>query len=181
MERCGGDYEDEIEQVPEVGALLDGAVAGWYVGLYKGRAPELRSLPCFMLALQQQCEDPFEEEKARARLQQIRQGSRSVRGTSPACSVKEAGESLYAWQRQLALCGREGHKMAMFPSKKPDPPVVPASGAAKARAAKGPERKSPFRKGSGLQVELREVSLASKEAGGPESSEELAGNDNDLA
>uniref|UniRef100_A0ACB8F7F9 Uncharacterized protein n=1 Tax=Sphaerodactylus townsendi TaxID=933632 RepID=A0ACB8F7F9_9SAUR len=77
MERCGGDYEDEVEQVHEVGA------ASWYVGLYKGRAPQLRSFPCFMLALRQQFEDPFEEEKARggegsARLQQIRQGSRSV-------------------------------------------------------------------------------------------------------
>uniref|UniRef100_A0ACB8ECN9 Uncharacterized protein n=1 Tax=Sphaerodactylus townsendi TaxID=933632 RepID=A0ACB8ECN9_9SAUR len=78
MEKHGGDYEDEVEQVHEVGALLEGAAAGWYVGLYKGRAPELRSFPHFMLALRQQFEDPFKEEKARARLRQIRQGSRSM-------------------------------------------------------------------------------------------------------
>uniref|UniRef100_A0ACB8EM87 Uncharacterized protein n=1 Tax=Sphaerodactylus townsendi TaxID=933632 RepID=A0ACB8EM87_9SAUR len=48
------------------------------MGLYKGWAPELRSFPHFMLALRQQFEDPFEEEKAHARLQQIRQGSLSM-------------------------------------------------------------------------------------------------------
>uniref|UniRef100_A0ACB8EM14 Uncharacterized protein n=1 Tax=Sphaerodactylus townsendi TaxID=933632 RepID=A0ACB8EM14_9SAUR len=50
MEKYGGDYEDEIEQVHEVGALLEGAAASWYVGLYRSRAPELRSFPHFMLA-----------------------------------------------------------------------------------------------------------------------------------
>uniref|UniRef100_A0ACB8FX06 Uncharacterized protein n=1 Tax=Sphaerodactylus townsendi TaxID=933632 RepID=A0ACB8FX06_9SAUR len=49
-----------------------------YVGLCKGRAPELRSFPRFMLALWRQFKDPFEEKKVRARLRQIRQGSRSV-------------------------------------------------------------------------------------------------------
>uniref|UniRef100_A0ACB8FSW2 Uncharacterized protein n=1 Tax=Sphaerodactylus townsendi TaxID=933632 RepID=A0ACB8FSW2_9SAUR len=99
-------------------------------------------------------------------------------------SGKEAGESLYARQRRLGLwlsCGGEGHKAAMCPSKKPDPPIVPTSGAAKAGTAKGPEKKFPFKKGSGLQVELRKASLASEEAGGPESSEESVGNDSNLA
>uniref|UniRef100_A0ACB8F0U8 Uncharacterized protein n=1 Tax=Sphaerodactylus townsendi TaxID=933632 RepID=A0ACB8F0U8_9SAUR len=48
IEKHGSDYEDEVEQFPH-----------------------------FMLALRQQFEDPFEE-KARVRLRQIRQGSRSV-------------------------------------------------------------------------------------------------------
>uniref|UniRef100_A0ACB8FWN5 Ubiquitin carboxyl-terminal hydrolase 12 n=1 Tax=Sphaerodactylus townsendi TaxID=933632 RepID=A0ACB8FWN5_9SAUR len=62
----------------EMGALLGRAVCGWYVGLYKGWAPELRSFPRFMLALQRQFKDLFEEEKARTRLRQIWQESRSV-------------------------------------------------------------------------------------------------------
>uniref|UniRef100_A0ACB8F7D2 Uncharacterized protein n=1 Tax=Sphaerodactylus townsendi TaxID=933632 RepID=A0ACB8F7D2_9SAUR len=103
---------------------------------------------------------------------------------SPAHSGKEAGESLYARQRWLGLClscGGEGHKAAVCPSKKPDPPVVPASGAAKAGMAKGLGEKSLFKKDLGLQVEPREASSASEEAGGPESSEESAGNDSDVA
>uniref|UniRef100_A0ACB8EC37 Uncharacterized protein n=1 Tax=Sphaerodactylus townsendi TaxID=933632 RepID=A0ACB8EC37_9SAUR len=184
--------------------------------------------------LQQQFEDPFEEQKARARLRQIRKGSQSIKvarwamvtmeltslagwymqaveaevrlhrvqllkqqgnpplasprppseSTSPAHGGKEAGESLSARRRQLGLClscGREGHKAAVCPTKKPDPPVVHASGAAKAGTAKGPERKSSFKKGSGLQVGPHKASSASEEASGPESSEELVGNDSDLA
>uniref|UniRef100_A0ACB8FJR6 Uncharacterized protein n=1 Tax=Sphaerodactylus townsendi TaxID=933632 RepID=A0ACB8FJR6_9SAUR len=77
MEKYGGDYEDEIEQVHEVGALLEGVAANWYVGLYRSRAPELRSFPHFMLALQRQFEDPFEEEKARVR------SSRQIDAGSP--------------------------------------------------------------------------------------------------
>uniref|UniRef100_A0ACB8GEL3 Uncharacterized protein n=1 Tax=Sphaerodactylus townsendi TaxID=933632 RepID=A0ACB8GEL3_9SAUR len=45
---------------------------------HRSRAPELRSFPHFMLALQRQFEDLFEEEKARVGLRQIRQGSRSM-------------------------------------------------------------------------------------------------------
>uniref|UniRef100_A0ACB8FBZ1 Uncharacterized protein n=1 Tax=Sphaerodactylus townsendi TaxID=933632 RepID=A0ACB8FBZ1_9SAUR len=212
------------------------------MGLYKGRAPELHSFPRFMLAPRRQFEDLFEEEKARARLRQIQQGSRSVSeyifefrqlawvvqdwpkqvkihffreglhpelaqwamsaatetagqplagfspspvgGTSPARGGKEAGESLYGRWRRLGLClscSGEGHKAAVCPSKKPDPLVVPASSAVKVGVAKGPEKKFPFKKGSGLQVEPHEASLASEEAGGPKSSEELAGNNSDLA
>uniref|UniRef100_A0ACB8E670 Uncharacterized protein n=1 Tax=Sphaerodactylus townsendi TaxID=933632 RepID=A0ACB8E670_9SAUR len=102
-----------------------------------------------------------------------------VGGTSPARGGKE---SLYAQQRRLGLClncAGEGHKATVCPSKKPDPPIVPASGAAAARMARGP--KSLFKKGLGLQVEQREANSASEETGGPESSKELAGNDSDLA
>uniref|UniRef100_A0ACB8FWQ5 Uncharacterized protein n=1 Tax=Sphaerodactylus townsendi TaxID=933632 RepID=A0ACB8FWQ5_9SAUR len=96
---------------------------------------------------------------------------------------KETGESLYAWRR-LGLClscGGEGHMAIVCPTKKPDPPVVPASGEVKAGTAKGPGKKFPFKKRSGLQVEPREANSASEEVGGPESSEESAGNDSNLA
>uniref|UniRef100_A0ACB8ECA2 Uncharacterized protein n=1 Tax=Sphaerodactylus townsendi TaxID=933632 RepID=A0ACB8ECA2_9SAUR len=75
MEKYGSNYEDEVEQVHEVGALLGGVVASWYVGLYKGQAPELSFFPHFMSALRWQFEDLFKEEKAHASLWQIRQGS----------------------------------------------------------------------------------------------------------
>uniref|UniRef100_A0ACB8ECC8 Uncharacterized protein n=1 Tax=Sphaerodactylus townsendi TaxID=933632 RepID=A0ACB8ECC8_9SAUR len=78
-------------------------------------------------------------------------------------------------------CGGEGHKVAVCPSKKSDPPEVSTSGAAKAGMAKCPEKKSQFKKSSGLQVEPHEVSSASEEAGGPEFSEESVGNNSDLA
>uniref|UniRef100_A0ACB8F861 Uncharacterized protein n=1 Tax=Sphaerodactylus townsendi TaxID=933632 RepID=A0ACB8F861_9SAUR len=77
MEKHGSDYEDEVEQVHEVGALLEGEADGLYVEFYKSRAPKLRSFPHFMLALQGQFEDPFEE-KAQVRLWQIPQGSQSL-------------------------------------------------------------------------------------------------------
>uniref|UniRef100_A0ACB8FTF7 Uncharacterized protein n=1 Tax=Sphaerodactylus townsendi TaxID=933632 RepID=A0ACB8FTF7_9SAUR len=51
----------------------------------------------------------------------------------------------------------------------------------KARMTTGLGKKSPFKKGAGLQVVSREASSASEEAGGPKSSEESVGNDSDLA
>uniref|UniRef100_A0ACB8F1N5 Uncharacterized protein n=1 Tax=Sphaerodactylus townsendi TaxID=933632 RepID=A0ACB8F1N5_9SAUR len=53
--------------------------------------------------------------------------------------------------------------------------------AAKIRMTPGLGKKSPFKKGTGLQVASHEVSSASEEVGGPESSKESAGNDSDLA
>uniref|UniRef100_A0ACB8E711 Uncharacterized protein n=1 Tax=Sphaerodactylus townsendi TaxID=933632 RepID=A0ACB8E711_9SAUR len=70
--------EDKIEKEHEVGALLGGEAAGLNVGLYKGWAPKLSSFLRLMLALWWQFEDPFQVEKARARLQRIRQGTRSM-------------------------------------------------------------------------------------------------------
>uniref|UniRef100_A0ACB8E6Z8 Uncharacterized protein n=1 Tax=Sphaerodactylus townsendi TaxID=933632 RepID=A0ACB8E6Z8_9SAUR len=85
------------------------------------------------------------------------------------------------WWLGLCLsCSGEGHKVAVCPSKKPDSPVVPISGAVKAGTTKDPGKKSPFKKGTGQQVVSCQVSLASEEAGGPKSSEESAGNDRDL-
>uniref|UniRef100_A0ACB8ESW2 Uncharacterized protein n=1 Tax=Sphaerodactylus townsendi TaxID=933632 RepID=A0ACB8ESW2_9SAUR len=97
--------------------------------------------------------------------------------------LPRASRSTYGerWLGLCLSCGGEGHKAAVCPSKKPDPLVVPASGAAKTRTTKDPERKSPFKKGSGLQVELRKASSASEEVGSPESSEELVGNNSNLA
>uniref|UniRef100_A0ACB8FBL0 Uncharacterized protein n=1 Tax=Sphaerodactylus townsendi TaxID=933632 RepID=A0ACB8FBL0_9SAUR len=65
--------------------------------------------------------------------------------------------------------------------QKSDSLMVPASIAVTTRMIPGPGKKSPFKKGAGLQVASHEASSASEEAGGPESSEESAGNDSDLA
>uniref|UniRef100_A0ACB8F7F8 Uncharacterized protein n=1 Tax=Sphaerodactylus townsendi TaxID=933632 RepID=A0ACB8F7F8_9SAUR len=227
--------QDEIGSRYTVGgALLEGAAASWYVGLYRSRVPELHSFPHFMLALRQQFKDPFEEEKARVGLWQIRQGSRSMKvaqwamvtaeptslagwymkageaeirlrrvkllkqrdklpsapshpsleGTSPARSGKEAKESLYAQRRWLGLClncGGKGHKAEACPSKKSDSLVGPTGGTAMAKTTPGPGKKSPFKKGSGLQVASREAISTPEEVGGPDSSEESAGNNSDLA
>uniref|UniRef100_A0ACB8F7T0 Uncharacterized protein n=1 Tax=Sphaerodactylus townsendi TaxID=933632 RepID=A0ACB8F7T0_9SAUR len=143
------------------------SLAGWYT-----RAGEAEVRLCRVQLLKQRGNPPPASPRP------------PLGGTSPARGGKKAGESLYAQQRRLGLClscGGEGHKAAMCPSKKSDPLVVPAGSATKAGMAKGPGKMSPFKKGSGLQVELREVSSASEEAGGPESSEGSAGNDSDLA
>uniref|UniRef100_A0ACB8FER7 Uncharacterized protein n=1 Tax=Sphaerodactylus townsendi TaxID=933632 RepID=A0ACB8FER7_9SAUR len=108
-----------------------------------------------------------------------------LEGTCPARSGKEAKQLLYAQRRRwLGLClscGGEGHKAAVGPSKKSDSPVGPTGGAATTRTTLGPGKKSPFKKGAGLQVALREASSTPEEVGGPKSSKELAGKDSDLA
>uniref|UniRef100_A0ACB8GEX5 Uncharacterized protein n=1 Tax=Sphaerodactylus townsendi TaxID=933632 RepID=A0ACB8GEX5_9SAUR len=52
MQHYGESYSDEIEQIHDVGSLLEGEAAAWYVGLYERRLPELLMFPRFMTALQ---------------------------------------------------------------------------------------------------------------------------------
>uniref|UniRef100_A0ACB8F0M1 Uncharacterized protein n=1 Tax=Sphaerodactylus townsendi TaxID=933632 RepID=A0ACB8F0M1_9SAUR len=59
-------------------------------------------------------------------------------------------------------------------------PQSVSDGAVKAGTTPDPGKKSPLKKGAGLRVVSRKASLTS-EVGGPESSEESAGNDSDLA
>uniref|UniRef100_A0ACB8EC95 Uncharacterized protein n=1 Tax=Sphaerodactylus townsendi TaxID=933632 RepID=A0ACB8EC95_9SAUR len=115
------------------------------------------------------------------RLRQIRQGSRSER--EYVSEFRQLAGVVQDWPEQVKIhFFREGlHLEVAQWAMKPDSPVVPVSGAVKAGMTMGPGKKSPFKKSSGLQVVSRKASLASEEAGGPESSEESAGSDSDLA
>uniref|UniRef100_A0ACB8G3T1 Uncharacterized protein n=1 Tax=Sphaerodactylus townsendi TaxID=933632 RepID=A0ACB8G3T1_9SAUR len=62
----------------EIGTRLRGEAANWLVGLVEEDVPEIHNLEQFLLAVHCRFEDPLAEEKARAALQRLRQGNRSV-------------------------------------------------------------------------------------------------------
>uniref|UniRef100_A0ACB8GF30 Uncharacterized protein n=1 Tax=Sphaerodactylus townsendi TaxID=933632 RepID=A0ACB8GF30_9SAUR len=70
--------KDEIPRDPDLGDEEKDALVPDLHNPPLGRAPELLSFHRFTLALRRQFKDPFEEEKARAQLRQIQQGSQSV-------------------------------------------------------------------------------------------------------
>uniref|UniRef100_A0ACB8FT61 Uncharacterized protein n=1 Tax=Sphaerodactylus townsendi TaxID=933632 RepID=A0ACB8FT61_9SAUR len=88
MQRYSESYSDDIEQIHKVRALLEGEAAAWYVGLYEGWMPELMAFPRFMSALCRRFEGPFQEERAKRKLQNLRQGMRLVADfTSEFCQL----------------------------------------------------------------------------------------------
>uniref|UniRef100_A0ACB8FFT6 Uncharacterized protein n=1 Tax=Sphaerodactylus townsendi TaxID=933632 RepID=A0ACB8FFT6_9SAUR len=78
MEVHGAGFWTDREQVFELGTHLRGEAANWLVGLVEGDAPELYDLEQFLLALRWRFEDPLTEERARAALRRLCQGTRSV-------------------------------------------------------------------------------------------------------
>uniref|UniRef100_A0ACB8EFC0 Uncharacterized protein n=1 Tax=Sphaerodactylus townsendi TaxID=933632 RepID=A0ACB8EFC0_9SAUR len=78
MEVHESEFWSDRERVLELGTQLKGEAANWFVGLVESDAAELYDLEQFLLALPR-FEDSLTEEKARAKLQQLRQGTRSVR------------------------------------------------------------------------------------------------------
>uniref|UniRef100_A0ACB8G5H6 Uncharacterized protein n=1 Tax=Sphaerodactylus townsendi TaxID=933632 RepID=A0ACB8G5H6_9SAUR len=78
MEVHGAGFRTDCERVFELGTQLRGEAANWLVGLVEAGATELHNLEHFLLALRLRFENPLTEEKARAALQRLRQGTRSV-------------------------------------------------------------------------------------------------------
>uniref|UniRef100_A0ACB8FJR4 Uncharacterized protein n=1 Tax=Sphaerodactylus townsendi TaxID=933632 RepID=A0ACB8FJR4_9SAUR len=69
--------ETDVGQVHEVGALLE-AKGFWPGGLFEDNALELQDFDYFILSLWLRFEKPFLEDKTRAQLQHLCQGSKSV-------------------------------------------------------------------------------------------------------
>uniref|UniRef100_A0ACB8EUK6 Uncharacterized protein n=1 Tax=Sphaerodactylus townsendi TaxID=933632 RepID=A0ACB8EUK6_9SAUR len=78
MEVHGAGFRTDPERVFELGTQLRGDAANWLVGLVESNAAELYDLEQFLLALRLRFEDLLTEEKARASLQRLRQGTRSI-------------------------------------------------------------------------------------------------------
>uniref|UniRef100_A0ACB8E6D5 Uncharacterized protein n=1 Tax=Sphaerodactylus townsendi TaxID=933632 RepID=A0ACB8E6D5_9SAUR len=77
--------------------------------------------------------------------------------------------------------GLPRHRVAVCPSKRSSPLRASSGEVMQPVRTNGVGKKPPFKRGLELRVEVCEASSASKEAGDRESSEELAGNDSDLA
>ncbi|XP_048352940.1 WAS/WASL-interacting protein family member 3-like [Sphaerodactylus townsendi] len=74
MLQYGRQYLNDFERVCEIGSMLDGPAANWYVRLFQRQAAELRNLQDFMMVLHHHFESLFVGEQAKQELMEMRQG-----------------------------------------------------------------------------------------------------------